>query len=53
MQIISHRMQESAEITHSKIKAAKILGIGQRVKIKYDLIVWNYKRESKSITKRW
>ena len=39
MQIISHRMQESAEITHSKIKAAKILGIGQRVKIKYDLIV--------------
>ena len=39
MQIISHHMQESAEITHSKIKAAKILDIGQRLKIKYDLIV--------------
>ena len=38
-QIISHHMEESSEITHSKIKAAKFFNIGQRQKIKYDLIV--------------
>ena len=51
-QIISHHLQESSEIPHSKIKAAKILDIGQRLKIKHDLIVRNYKRDSKSINKR-
>ena len=45
-------MQEPLEITHSKIKATKILDVGQRLKIKYYLIVWSYKREIKTINKR-
>lgn len=32
-------MQEPLEVTHSKIKATKILDVGQRLKIKYYLIV--------------